>query len=89
MGLSDRPGLLVAAVRPDSPAGRAGRAGLRAGDVLLRTADRPLVSCVDLAAATVEAVTAGRPLPLPLLVLRGEDERDLLVDTTPAPAQPA
>ena len=67
VGLSDRSGLLVEQVEPDSPAGVA---GLRSGDLLTTADGRPLRSCVDLAAATSAARAEHRPLCLRLL--RGE-----------------
>lgn len=75
VGLSDRAGLLVQHVAPDSPADRS---GLQSGDVLIGLGDTPLRSCVDLAQATAHA----KDHPLQLRVLHGEDERDVHIDTT-------
>jgi DNA-binding MarR family transcriptional regulator len=68
VGLSDRAGLLVEDVDAASPAADA---GLQPGDLLVAVgaAGAPLLSCLDLAAATAE----GRSLVL--RVLRGEDQR--------------
>jgi DNA-binding MarR family transcriptional regulator len=72
VGLSDRAGLLVEDVDAASPAAAA---GLQPGDLLVALGDdvAPLLSCVDLAAATEAAAAAERPLVLQ--VLRGEDQR--------------
>ncbi len=71
VGLSDRPGLLVTAVDPASPADHA---GLHPGDLLIGIAEQPLFSCVDLA-QVAHASAQGQPLLLRLL--RGEDERSI------------
>ena len=68
VGLSDRAGLLVQHVAPGSTADRA---GLQSGDVLVGLSGQPLLSCLDLATAA----TDGQPLPL--RVLRGEEEREI------------
>ena len=75
VGLSDRAGLLVRQVEPGS---RADDAGLRAGDLIVGAADRELLSCVDLAAASAAATAAGTPLGL--RVVRGEQDRDVDVE---------
>ena len=74
VGLSDRAGLLVQSVEPAS---RAAASGLRLGDLLvgLGRAEEPLLSCVDLAAAT--ALATDRPLVL--TVLRGEETRTVSI----------
>jgi DNA-binding MarR family transcriptional regulator len=76
VGLSDRAGLLV---RDVEAAGRAADAGLRPGDLLIGVEHgaTPLLSCVDLAAATAAARNAGRPLVL--TVLRGEQTRAVTI----------
>lgn len=65
VGLTDRSGLLVEHVHPDTPAARA---GLKPGDLLVALDGRPLRSTVDL---------AGAHLPLRLRVVAGEKERDV------------
>jgi DNA-binding MarR family transcriptional regulator len=72
VGLSDRAGLLVQDVEP---AGPAADAGLQAGDLIvgLEPEAGPLLSCVDLAAATAAALDTHRPLAL--TVLRGDQAR--------------
>jgi DNA-binding MarR family transcriptional regulator len=71
VGLSDRAGLLVLDV---GAAGPAVQAGLLPGDLLIRIDDTaPLLSCVDLAAATSAAFADDRAVVLQ--VLRGEDQR--------------
>ena len=74
VGLSDRAGLLVQSVEPAS---RAAESGLRPGDLLvgLVRAEEPLLSCVDLVAAT--ALATDRPLVL--TVLRGEETRTVSI----------
>jgi DNA-binding MarR family transcriptional regulator len=74
VGLSDRAGLLVQSVEPAS---RAADSGLRPGDLLVGVGhdDSPLLSCVDLAAAT--ALAADRSLVL--TVLRGEQTRTVTI----------
>jgi DNA-binding MarR family transcriptional regulator len=78
VGLSDRSGLLVEQVDPDSPADVS---GLRPGDLLTIADGRPLRSCVDLAAATAAARTERRPLRLQ--VLRGETGHDVTLAAAP------
>ena len=72
VGLSDQAGLLVDDVDDGSPAGQA---GLLAGDLLVRLDGHttPLLSCVDLAAATAAPFADDQPLVLH--VLRGEEQR--------------
>jgi DNA-binding MarR family transcriptional regulator len=72
VGLSDQAGLLVDDVDDGSPAEQA---GLLAGDLLLRIDGHPapLLSCVDLGAATAAAFAEEQPLVLH--VLRGEEHR--------------
>lgn len=83
VGLSDRGGLLVHSVEPASPADAA---GLQPGDVLVGLGGpdndpaRPLLSCVELAAAIGAVSAQGRPLALQ--VLRGEQERRAQIATT-------
>ncbi|GAA1949891.1 hypothetical protein GCM10009838_01210 [Catenulispora subtropica] len=60
VGLSDRPGLLVAGVRPGSPAYLA---GVQPGDLITGWGGRPVRTPADLSAA---------PGPVPLTLLRGE-----------------
>jgi len=74
VGLSDRAGLLVQSVEPAS---RAADSGLRRGDLLVGVGhdDSPLLSCVDLAAAT--ALAADRSLVL--TVVRGEQTRTVTI----------
>jgi predicted metalloprotease with PDZ domain len=76
VGLSDRAGLLV---RDVDTAGRAAEAGLQPGDLLVGIGDAtlPLLSCVDLAAATSQAAKDQRPVILQ--VLRGEEQRTVTV----------
>lgn len=73
VGLPDAPGLLVAAVRPGSPAGAA---GLMRGDLVVEVDGRPVVSTVTLA-ELLEAAAAGRTLTF--TVLRGDWRRTLRV----------
>jgi DNA-binding MarR family transcriptional regulator len=74
VGLSDRAGLLVQSVEPAS---RAADSALRPGDLLVGVGhdDSPLLSCVDLAAAT--ALAADRSLVL--TVVRGEQTRTVTI----------
>ena len=83
VGLSDRAGLLVQDVQATTPAADA---GLQPGDLLvgLGTDTTPLLSCVDLAAATAAAIDTHQPLVL--TVLRGEDSRAVTI-TAGAPAE--
>jgi len=76
VGLSDQAGLLVDDVEAGSPAGQA---GLLAGDLLVRLdgGTTPLLSCVDLAAATAAASADAQPLVLH--VLRGEEQRVAMI----------
>jgi len=68
VGLPPRDGLLVHAVDPD---GAAGRAGVRAGDLVVSVAGAPVATVEDLARA-LEAVGEGGLADL--LVVRGADE---------------
>jgi DNA-binding MarR family transcriptional regulator len=72
VGLSDQAGLLVQDVDAGTPAAQA---GLLPGDLLVHLDDAatPLLSCVDLAAATAAALAEERPVVLQ--VLRGEEQR--------------
>jgi DNA-binding MarR family transcriptional regulator len=80
VGLSDRAGLLVQDVEP---AGRAADAGLQPGDLLIGLDEdpTPLLSCVDLAAATAAALNADRAVVL--TVLRGEQTRAVTISVGP------
>ena len=82
VGLSDQAGLLVQDVDTGSPAERA---GLLAGDLLVRLDGytTPLLSCVDLATATAAAFADERPVVVQ--VLRGEDPRTATIHPTKAP----
>jgi S1-C subfamily serine protease len=73
-GLSDRAGLLVQSVEPAS---RAADSGLRPGDLLVGVGhdDSPLLSCVDLAAATALAADHS----LVLTVVRGGQTRTVTI----------
>ena len=73
VGLSDREGLLVRHVEPDSPAATA---GLEQGDLLVSAGDRALASPDDLL-ETLDGLGAGAQLTL--TVLRGEQERTVTV----------
>ena len=80
VGLSDRAGLLVQDVLATTPAAEA---GLQPGDLLVGLGENstpdttPLLSCVDLAAATAAARDTQQPLVL--TVLRGEDSRAVTI----------
>src|SRR5215207_8592303 len=71
VGLPEREGLLVRGIVPDSPAERA---GLEHGDLIVRAGGRPVTSVDDLFDALDAAGEA-----LELGVVRGTDERDVLV----------
>jgi DNA-binding MarR family transcriptional regulator len=76
VGLSDRAGLLVQEV---DPGGLAADAGLKPGDLLVGLDDdaAPLLSYIELAAATAAARDSHRPLAL--TVLRGEQSRKVII----------
>lgn len=65
------------------PGSRAERGGLRAGDVLLRINDEPLLSFRDAALALARA-----PLDQPLRLMVRRDDNDDLALTLPRPAAP-
>jgi S1-C subfamily serine protease len=73
VGLPDRDGLLVHGVETDSAADRA---GIEKGDLLVRAGDRDLMRVDDLHVALEGAGAAGE---LPLVAVRGVDERELVV----------
>ena len=66
VGLSDRPGLLVAQVQPDSPAHLA---GIQVGDLITHRDDRPVRTPDDLAPADTVVLT----------LLRGEQQKHATV----------
>jgi serine protease Do len=74
VGLPDRDGLLVRAVRDDGPAGRA---GIERGDLLIRAGDTDLVRVDDLH-RVLDGLAAGDTLDL--VLVRGADERTVTVD---------
>jgi serine protease Do len=69
-GLPEREGLLVRAVAEDSPAANA---GLRRGDLLVASGDRPLHSLDDLL-----DLLEGAPAELALTVVRGTEETEVV-----------
>jgi len=71
VGLSDREGLLVRDVEPDSPAARA---GLAEGDLIVSAGGR---ATTDL--DVLQDVLASTPPPFELTILRGEEERTVSV----------
>jgi S1-C subfamily serine protease len=73
VGLSDRAGVLVRAVEPESPAASA---ELSAGDLIVAANGRPVEQVDDLYQALDEASTSG---PLDLTVVRGDIERSVNV----------
>ncbi|MBN2624018.1 MAG: trypsin-like peptidase domain-containing protein [Acidimicrobiales bacterium] len=73
VGLPDRPGVLVRAVAPDSPAARA---GVRQGDLITAAAGTGIVDTDDLTVA-LDALPEGRTLTLHLV--RGTDELEVVV----------
>lgn len=72
VGLPEREGILVREVEPDGPAAAA---GIASGDLLVAVGGDPLASVDDLHAALVAADGA-----LELTVVRGADERTVVVD---------
>jgi len=81
VGLPELIGLLVRSVEPGS---RAGRAGIRTGDVLVRAGPEPLRSVTALCQAINAARSAGS---LTITAVRGVDtEVDAVVDLGPHPA---
>jgi serine protease Do len=77
VGLPDRDGLLVQAVKEGSAAGHA---GLERGDLLVAAAGRPLTSLDDLF-GVLDGANGG----IELTVLRGLDERQVSVAPDEAP----
>ncbi len=75
VGLPERDGVLVRAVEPDSPAGRA---GVSQGDLIVAADGRATASIDDLLLA-VDALE--RQAGLTLIVVRGNDELELRVST--------
>jgi serine protease Do len=73
VGLPPRDGLLVHAVEPDGPAGRA---GIKRGDLIVSAGDRPVVSVEDLALA-LQGIEEGGSTQL--LVVRGVEEVSVAV----------
>jgi len=73
VGLPDALGLLLRAVEDSGPAAEA---GLRPGDVLLRSGEHDLLSVAGLYAAMADASEGGR---LRVRILRGVDERAVTV----------
>ena len=73
VGLGERDGLLVREVQPSGPAAGA---GVEPGDLIVAAAGRPVASVDDLYAA-LDAVADGAGLPLALV--RGESEREVVV----------
>ena len=81
VGLSERDGLLVRHVEPDSPAAAA---GLEQGDLLVAAGDRELRSADDLL-KTLDSHDASQELTL--TVLRAETERTVSVSFAPPAAE--
>ncbi len=77
-GVEDGRGALVAGVREDTPAARA---GLRAGDVILRVGDREVESPADV----VRGIHRRDAGPVELRILRDGQERTLTVELEEAP----
>jgi serine protease Do len=73
VGLAERDGLLVRAVEEGSPAAQA---GIEAGDLMVAAGDRPLDDLEPLH-AVLDEIADGDTLRL--RVVRGEDERDVVV----------
>jgi len=73
VGLPDRPGVLVRAVEPDSPAARA---GLRQGDLIAAAAGAEIADTDGLSAA-LDALPDGQTLSLH--VVRGTDDLEVVV----------
>ena len=80
VGLPERAGLLVREVEDGSPAARA---GVRAGDLLVRLGERDLVD-LDALFSELERSAAGDGVALQ--VVRGSDELELAVDLGAAPS---
>jgi serine protease Do len=83
VGLPERQGLLVQDV---DPAGPAGRAGVRQGDLIVAVGGNPVASVDELADALQARAEAG---PLELMVVRGAEDVTLSVDFHPGPAATA
>jgi serine protease Do len=73
VGLDERDGVLVREVSDDSPAATA---GLRRGDLIVAAAGQP-VDSIDALLAAVDAVSD--PATLPLTIVRGSDEVEVVV----------
>jgi len=77
VGLSERDGVLVRAVQPESPAQRA---GVQRGDLIVSLGGRD-VDSLDALFAALDAAPLEQPAALQ--VLRGAEERDLSVELEP------
>jgi S1-C subfamily serine protease len=80
VGLPDRDGVLVRVIEQNSPGERA---GLRRGDLITAVGGNDVTDADDVAAA-LEALPDGASLPLH--VVRGSDELDLVATFDDAPA---
>ena len=76
VGLPARDGLLVRGVESDGPAARA---GIAEGDLLVTAGDAPLSSIADFHSALAAAGDEFK-----LVVVRGNDERNVVVNFSPA-----